>query len=103
MDITIIVGAVITIAVALITGLLIPYIKGKMTEQQFKNLEKWTKIAVKAVEQAYKEPSMGGAKKQDVIDFLQKKGLVIDMDEVDKMLEANVWDLNHPETASDVK
>lgn len=53
-DLTPIFQAVITLLAALITYRLIPYIKTKMTEQQYANLTAAARVAVYAAEQIYK-------------------------------------------------
>jgi hypothetical protein len=102
-DLTIAVQAVITLAVILITVFLIPYMKSKVKAEDYSNLAYWVGIAVQAAEQIYKDPKMGVEKKKDVVAFLESKGFTVNMDEIDKLIEATVFKLNHPVSADDTK
>lgn len=90
-DITPIVNAVIMLAAALITTFLVPWIKGKVDEQNLNKMLRWVEIAVEAAEQIYKESGMGEKKKQYVLNFLKSKGYAIDTESVDAMIESVVW------------
>lgn len=92
-DITPIVNAVIMLAAALITTFFIPWIKGKIDAQKLAKIERWVEIAVGAAEQIYKESGMGAIKKEYVLSFLAKKGLSIDTESLDAMIEATVREL----------
>lgn len=93
-DLTGIVGAILALIAALITYRLIPYIKSKTTEKQFQEIQTWVKIAVEAAEMIFKETGMGKEKKQYVVNFLKAQGFSLDFDELDKMIEAAVLELN---------
>lgn len=52
------------------------------------------RIAVAAAEQLWKGSEKAGAeKKQYVIEFLKSKGLTVDFEELDAMIEAEVYSL----------
>ena len=59
MDITPIVKAIITLLCAIITVVVVPYIKSKTTATQQKKINEWIKIAVAAAEQIYKGVGRG--------------------------------------------
>ncbi|KXG78304.1 phage holin, LLH family [Thermotalea metallivorans] len=86
--------AVIALIGAIITYIVIPYIKSKTTIEQQKNAEFWVKIAVSAAEQIYRQPGLGEKKKQYVINFLQKQGIKITMEQLDILIESAVLELN---------
>jgi DUF1365 family protein len=67
---------------------------GQLGDAKFNTLERWVKTAVKAAEQLYKGSGRGEEKKQYVLDFLAAKGLTMDMDIVEALLEAAVFGLN---------
>lgn len=92
-DITSIVNAVITLLAAVVSTFLVPWIKGKVEAQKLEKVADWVTIAVSAAEQIYKESGMGEKKKQYVLDFLEDKGLTVDINSVDAMIEAAVYGL----------
>ena len=92
-DVTPLANALIMVLAVLITVYLIPWIKSQTTEKQRKEVEAWVKIACAAAEQLY-HTDMIQDRKQYVIDFLAKKNLKINPDELDKMIEAAVLEIN---------
>ena len=98
-DLTEIIIATITlifgIISALITKYLIPFIKEKISAEQFNKMKKWVKVAVKAAEQTITASGMGEAKKAEVLKFLNAKGFTVDFDELDKLIEAAVFEINN--------
>ena len=94
MDITPIINAIITLAAAVITVFVIPWIRSKTTAEQRKEIEAWVKIAVTAAEQIFKETGTGQQKKEYVLQFLADKNLEIDMKSLDLMIESAVIIMN---------
>ena len=62
MDITPIVNAVIALAAAVVTAVLIPWIKSKTTAAQREEINAWVRIAVTAAEQIYTGTGKGKEK-----------------------------------------
>ena len=94
MDITPIVNAVIALAAAVVTAVLIPWIKSKTTAAQREEIDAWVKIAVTAAEQIYTGTGKGKEKKDYVLKFLEEKNLKIDEKSVDLMIESTVKNMN---------
>lgn len=92
-DITPIINAVIALLTAVLSVFFIPWLKSRTTEQQRKELSAWVKIGVAAAEQLYKGSGRGEEKKQYVLDFLSKNGLVFDEQSILAMIEAAVLQL----------
>ena len=86
--------AILTLLSALITTLLIPYIRSRTTAEQQAMIRNWVFIGVYAAEQLFKDSGMGADKKQYVLDFLQSKGITYDAAAIDAMIEAAVKQLN---------
>lgn len=93
MDITPIIRAVIVLICAVITSVVIPLIRSKVTEQKLHTARTWVTIAVEAAEQIYRESGMGKKKKAFVLEFLERKGLKIDLASIDNLIEAAVLEL----------
>jgi len=93
MDITPIIRAVVVLICAVITSVVIPLIRSKVTEQQLHTARTWVTIAVEAAEQIYKGSGMGKEKKAFVLEFLEQKGLKIDLASIDNLIEAAVLEL----------
>lgn len=97
-DITPLCIAVLSLVAIIVTVYLVPWLRSKTTKEQREEINAWVKIAVRAAEQLFSGSGRGTEKKQYVIDFmlefLAKRKLTINMDELDKMLEAAVLELN---------
>lgn len=86
--------AVISLVGALITGLVMPYLKTKIDANRLIEIQYWVDVAVRGAEQIFNEPKMGEEKKQFVINFLSDKGIKITMAELNLLIEAAVKELN---------
>ncbi len=91
-DITPILESLITILCAIITGLLIPYLRKKLSNATFDNISKWVNVAVSCAEQVYGE-GKGKDKKQFVLNYLNSKGLTYDQEAIDVLIESAVQKL----------
>ena len=94
-DITVIIEAVFALLAAIITAIVIPYIKSKTTASQQAEINAWVKIAVNAAEQIYTGSGRGEEKKAYVLNWLQEHGITIDAEKLDALIEAAVYDLTN--------
>ena len=78
---------------AIVTCVLIPYIKSKTTTEQQKEINAWVKIAVSAAEQIYTGSGRGEEKKAYVLQWLRSHGVTVDDEKLDAMIEAAVYEL----------
>lgn len=92
-DLTPVMEAVITLIVAVITAFVIPWLKGKISTDKLEQIKLWVTVAVEAAEQLYKGSGRGEEKKAYVVQFLQEKGFTLDLDSLDKLIEAAVFNL----------
>ena len=92
-DLTPILNAVIALLAALITALVIPWIKRKTSAQDREELLRWVEIAVAAAEQIWGS-AQGEEKKKAVADFLREKGFSFSEREIDSAIEAAVLQLH---------
>ena len=92
-DMNQIVEALISLIAAVFTCVIIPLIRSKVTNAQFEKIKMYVGIAVKAAEQIYVGNGRGTEKKQYVVEYLEKLGLKIDAETLDKLIEAAVFDL----------
>lgn len=93
MDLTKIVSLVITLIFALISTFVVPYIKAKISAEKLDQIKAWVKIAVQAAEMIYKETGMGKEKKNYVLNFLNEKGIMLDYDSINNLIESAVLEL----------
>lgn len=93
MDITTIIEAVFALIAAVITAIVIPYIKSKTTAQEQTEINAWVKIAVSAAEQIYNGSGRGTEKKEYVLNWLLQHGVTVDESKLDAMIEAAVYEL----------
>lgn len=94
MNITPIIETVFALIAAVITAIVIPYIRSKTTAQQQTEINAWVRIAVSAAEQIY----VGSGRGQEeegirVINWLAEHGVTLDETRLDAMIEAAVYDL----------
>ena len=94
-DITPVMEAVAALLAAVITAVVIPYIKTNTTTDQQRQINTWVQIAVSAAEQIYNGPGRGEDKKKYVVEWLRQHGVTVDADKLDAMIEAAVYDLKN--------
>lgn len=94
-DITPIIEAVAALLAAVITAVVVPYIKSKTTTDQQRQINTWVQIAVSAAEQIYSGSGRGEEKKAYVIEWLRQHGVTVDADKLDAMIEATVFGLKN--------
>lgn len=91
--------AILSLAGALITYALIPWLKAKLGTETFNKALKWASIAVKAAEMIYNESGMGEKKKEYVETFmlttLEKLHITLTPEELNNIIEAAVDDLHN--------
>lgn len=93
MNITPIIEAFFALLAAVITAIIIPYIKSRTTAQQQAELAGWVRIAVEAAEQLYTGSGRGAEKKAYVLDWLSTHGIIVDAGKLDALIEAAVYAL----------
>lgn len=74
MDITTIIEAAAALVAAVITAVVIPYIKSQTTAQQQAEINAWVKIAVTAAEQIYRGSGRGEAAVYELNHGVLKEG-----------------------------
>lgn len=92
LDYTELMQAVITLVSLIITTFLVPYLRKKLSAERFEELKSWVRIAVGAAEQLCAGKT-GIEKKEYVVAFLLSKGIVFDVDEVNALIESEVYKL----------
>lgn len=97
-DYTAVILAIISVIGAILTRVLVPYLKNKINEQKLSEIKFWVDIAVIAVEKAFEtEPGMGEVKKYQVMDFIKKLNLPITDEQLEILIDAVVEELiNRP-------
>lgn len=85
---------VIALLGALVTYVVIPFIRSKTTKEQRDNVSFWVSVAVSAAEMIFKEKGAGKAKKEYVWEFLVSKGIKITEEQLDALIEAAVYEIN---------
>lgn len=93
MDYTQIIEIVISLLMAIIQVIIIPWIKSKLDNEKIKELQQLAKFAVLAAEQVL-GPDVGDAKKQYAIKFLKSFKVNFDEDAIENAIEAAVFEMN---------
>ena len=83
----------ISLLMTVITAVLIPWIKAKLTAEQQATLKAIIRSAVYAAEQIYGANGLGSKKKQFVLDYMEEKGYNIKSQEILVLLENCVKEL----------
>ena len=94
-NLTEIVLMLIGLIFAVLTTFLVPYLKQKMSAEQFGEMQLWVNIAVKAAEMLYNGAGRGDEKKAYVTAFLNSKGYTIDAASIENMIEAAVLEMHN--------
>lgn len=94
MNIDIIIKVIIPILGAIVTYMIVPYIKQKTNKEQRDMVVEWVKIAVAAAEQMNDAGLIQIPKKEFVINFMKEKGFKINYEDLDAIIEACVKELN---------
>lgn len=93
MDYTNIIAAIITLVTTLLSAFLIPYIKSKYSEAQIKKWQGIVDVGVAAAEQLY-NTEQAQEKKTYVLKYLYEKGIKLDADTIENMIESSVLHLH---------
>lgn len=88
----IIVGVIGLVSLVL-TGVLIPFVRSRMSTAQLEQLDYWVQVLVAAAETMYAAGGTGEAKKAWVYEQLQQRGVKFDVVAVDAAIEAAVREL----------
>lgn len=91
-DLTQIILAIITLIGAIITRYLIPWIKSKLSDNQYETFCTLIRVGVYAAEQLFTSEQWK-EKKRYVVDLLKENGYSVDSNAVDAMIEATVREL----------
>lgn len=96
-DITQVVTALLGLILVVISTVVVPYMKQKLSAATIENIRTWVKIAVSAAEMLYAGSGRGEEKKKHVIEtlteILAEKGIKFNATEIDNMIESSVLDL----------
>ncbi len=92
-NVDIIIKVIIPILGAIVTYVLVPYIRKKFSNEQLEYIYAWVVIAVRAAEQMNNAGLINIPKKEYVIQHLNEKGLDISESDLDAMIEAAVKEL----------
>lgn len=93
MNIDVVIKVIIPILGAIITYVLVPLIKKKVSNEQLDYIYAWVTIAVKSAEQMHNAGLINVPKKEYVIQHLNDKGFKISEADLDNMIEAAVKEL----------
>ena len=90
---------VVSVCVAVVTRYLIPYLKNVVSDNKYAAVIEIIRVAVEAAEQTIKDSGQGKVKKAQVIAFvshwLTENGIHITEEQIDKLVESAVWQLNN--------
>ncbi|MEN6618174.1 MAG: phage holin, LLH family [Rikenellaceae bacterium] len=85
---------VIPLIGVILTSLVVPLLKTKISNEKLTSIELWVNIAVAAAEQMKAAGILTVPKKDYVVKFLKDKGVTITDQELDALIEAAVFEIN---------
>lgn len=85
---------IISLIGVILTGLVVPWLRIKLSNEKLDSVQMWVNIAVAAAEQIFSVPDSGIKKKMYVMEFLKTKGITITDQELDALIEAAVFEIN---------
>lgn len=89
--------ALIPILGAILTGVIVPYIKERIGNEKLIKYEYWCSMAVECAEMMFKEQGMGETKKEYVVNFLNemfnKNKVVITEEQINILVESCVKEM----------
>lgn len=95
-------SAIITLLCTVITCVVIPWIKSKVSNEQLAKAKVWVKIAVQSAEMIFNEVGKGKDKKHYVIEFvsnlLLEAHISMSYDEINNLIESAVLELKLKES-----
>jgi hypothetical protein len=87
----IIIKVVFALLGVLVTSVLVPWLKAKLSDAKLEQIKTWVYEAVNAAQESFKdEPESGMAKKRYVLEFLTQKGVKMDEDTLDLLIQSAV-------------
>lgn len=92
-DLTPLLQALITLAAAIITAVLVPWIRQKYGEAKLTQITTWARAAAAAAERLYEGSGRGEEKLEYVLSFLESKGFGVDRESLEKIVEAELYGL----------
>ena len=93
-DLTPVLQALAALGGAIITGVIIPLIRGKTSAHKLERLQAWARIAVKAAEQLHPGCGVGRAKKIYALGLLSEHVFTADTAVLGALIECEVNRLN---------
>lgn len=95
-DLTKIVLAALGLLGTVITTVLVPYLKARLSAQQLEQAKVYARLAVEAAEMLYRESGKGAEKKAYVQQYLAEHGYTLDTEQLDVLIESAVLEMkNH--------
>lgn len=92
---------VLTLAVAVITGVVVPYIRSKIETDKLSKLDYYIKLGIRSAEQIFDGDGKGEEKKKYVVNYITEiinRNLKIDItpEELDTIIEGMVNNVKYP-------
>ena len=92
---------VLTLAVAVITGVVVPYIRSKIETDKLSKLDYYIKLGIRSAEQIFDGDGKGEEKKKYVVNYItdiinRKLKIDITPEELDTIIEGMVNNVKYP-------
>lgn len=92
---------VLTLAVAVITGVVVPYVRSKIETDKLSKLDYYVKLGIRSAEQIFDGDGKGEEKKKYVVNYITEiinRNLKLDItpEELDTIIEGMVNNVKYP-------
>ena len=92
-DLTMVIKAALALILMLLTYVVFPLLRNKLSQEKFMLMKECARIAVFSAEQLYQGSGRGEEKLEYALNYMKEQGYDIDKDEVRAVIEAWVKDL----------
>ena len=94
-DLTPVFQALTGLFAVVVTAVVIPLVKSRLTAEQLERAKHWARIVVKAAEMMFPQPGSGQQKKAYTLGVLGRRGLRLEPEELDILIECSVCELKN--------
>ena len=94
-DLTPVLQALAGLCCALITAVVIPFVRSRVSAERLARARVWADIVVAVAEKLFPQPGSGQEKKAYALDFLSQRSLGLGKGELDVLVECAVCELGH--------
>lgn len=94
LDLTPVFGGIVALGGTVLTALIIPFMRSRITAARLEQIRVWARIAVTAAELIFPQGGRGREKKEYVLKFLCNQGIKLGAEPLNLLVECAVGEMN---------